>query len=89
MYEWDESKRRANLEKHNLDFADAYLVYENPLKITLEAVSDTEERSMDIALVQVHDRVLVLVYTLRGKNVRCISYRVASRKERQLYEELS
>jgi uncharacterized protein len=88
MYEWDKAKREANLRKHGLDFADAWLVYENPDKITLVAASRNELRLMDVALLEIHGVVLVLVYTIRGGNVRCISYRPASRKERQLYESL-
>ena len=88
MYEWDEAKREANLSKHGLDFVDAHLVYENPGKITVRALNPAERRLIDVALVRVHGVVLTLVYTMRGANVRCISFRRASRKERQLYEEL-
>ena len=34
MLVWDEAKRKTNLQKHGLDFADAGLVYNNPNKIT-------------------------------------------------------
>jgi uncharacterized DUF497 family protein len=88
VYEWDEAKREASLKKHGLDFVDAHLVYENPRKITLVATSRSENRRMDIALVELHGVVLVLVYTLRGANVRCISFRAASQKERKLYEAI-
>ena len=37
-YEWDEAKRLSNIAKHGLDFVDAPLVYESPIK--LEAVSE-------------------------------------------------
>jgi uncharacterized DUF497 family protein len=29
-FEWDESKRRANLEKHGFDFMDAYRLFDGP-----------------------------------------------------------
>ncbi|MBL8503881.1 MAG: hypothetical protein JNL78_10615 [Rhodocyclaceae bacterium] len=42
---------------------------------------------MDIALVEVMNGVvLALVYVLRGKEVRAISLRRASKTERKLYE---
>ena len=42
---------------------------------------------MDIALVEVmHGVVLALVYVVRGKEVRAISLRRASKIERKLYE---
>ena len=83
-YEWDEEKREWNLRHRGLDFMDAYLVFENPSKITLDATRE-EDRKQDIALVEVGGVILSLVYTIRGERVRVISFRVASRKERKLY----
>jgi uncharacterized DUF497 family protein len=28
MFEWDEQKRESNFEKHNLDFDDAYVLFD-------------------------------------------------------------
>jgi len=36
LFEWDESKRRINLEKHHIDFQDAKQVFDGPLFETLE-----------------------------------------------------
>jgi uncharacterized DUF497 family protein len=55
MIVWDEAKRKTNLEKHGLDFADANLVYENPSKITFQSPRKGEARKQDIAMVAVHD----------------------------------
>jgi uncharacterized DUF497 family protein len=30
-FEWDEKKNNENIRKHELDFADAWQVFENPL----------------------------------------------------------
>lgn len=87
MYIWDEAKRKSNLKKHGLDFRDAYLVYENPNKCTYDASREDEYRLMDVALAVVKGRVLTLVYTQRGDDVRIISFRHASREERKRYEE--
>jgi uncharacterized DUF497 family protein len=83
---YDESKREANLAKHGLDLLDAYLVYDAPNKLTLESPRGDEPRLMDIALVEVMGVVLALVYVERGKTVRAISLRRASKAERRLYE---
>jgi hypothetical protein len=85
VYEWDEAKREANLKKHKLDFRDAYLVYDSPDKITYRQSRGTEQRYKDIALVKIAGNVLCLVYTLRARNVRVISFRYASRRERRIY----
>lgn len=87
MYVWDETKRKSNLKKHGLDFRDAYLVYENSDKCTYDASRGDEYRLMDVALAVVKGRLLTLVYTERGDEVRVISFRHASREERKQYEE--
>ena len=85
MYEWDEAKREANLKKHGLDFIAAHLVYENPNKLTYRLRTLPETRLLDVALVELHGAVLALVYTMRDGNVRFISFRYASRRERRTY----
>ena len=86
LYEYDENKNNINIAKHAISFEDAYLVYENINKITIEASYESEHRLNDIALVEVKGIVLFLVYTLRQGKVRVISLRPASKKERLYYE---
>jgi uncharacterized DUF497 family protein len=88
VYEWDEAKREANLRKHGLDFDDADNVFENPNKITFAIPGRGEERWLDMALVELDGIVLALVYAVRGYNIRIISFRKASRKERRIYDNL-
>ncbi len=88
MYEWDEAKRESNLKKHLLDFDDADLVYENPNKVTFVEIDRGEPRWRDIARVEPSGFVLSLVYTFRGYNIRIISFRKASRRERRIYDYL-
>jgi uncharacterized DUF497 family protein len=85
VYEWDEAKREANLRKHHLDFWVAHLVHENPEKITYRLKTERETRFLDVALVEMKGAILALVYTIRSGNVRFISFRYASRKERRRY----
>lgn len=86
IYEWDERKRVGNLEKHGLDFADAWKVFEASMKVTLPVphTESGEFRRIDIA--EVAGVVLVLVYTMRGDSVRNISFRNAKRKERRIFD---
>ncbi len=83
---WNETKRAANLRKHSLDFADAWLVYDNADKVTFSSSRNDEERLVDIAMVEIAGRVLTLIYVERGEDVRAISFRTASGKERRIYE---
>jgi hypothetical protein len=87
MFVWDEAKRRSNLEKHGLDFKDAQQVYDNPEKCTYASHRNDEQRWLDLALAVIHGKLLALVYTHRGDDVRIISFRAASREERELYEQ--
>lgn len=86
-YEWDEAKRLANIAKHGLDFVDAPLVYDSPIK--LEAVSERngERRIQAFAYVYEVLTVLTLVYIPNAGAVRCISLRRAHSDERSLYHE--
>jgi len=51
-YEWGETKRASNLEKHGPDFNDAHLVYKNEEKLTLQSPRGVEPRLQDMALVE-------------------------------------
>ena len=86
VFEWDERKRIGNIEKHGLDFADAWKVFEASVKVTLPMPHTEfgEVRWIDIA--EVAGVVLVLVYTMRGESVRTISFRNAKRKERRMFD---
>ena len=88
--EFDPCKDALNISKPNgLSLADSMLVYEHPSKITWlgKQFDDSEERLMDIAMVDVLGIVLVLVYVIRGERVRAISLRRASNTERRQYEQ--
>lgn len=88
MIAWDEKKRIANLEKHGLDFLRAGLVFDDPDKVTFSSTRKDEHRLVDTAMVAMAGRVLSLVYVKRDDDIRVISFRVASRKERRAYEQL-
>jgi hypothetical protein len=88
-YEWDERKRAANLEKHGLDFVDANLVFEAAFKATVEVTRAEDEEPRFVDFAEVRGAVLTLVYTMRRGAVRCISLRLASRRERKAFHEIS
>lgn len=87
MFEWDEEKQRSNLMKHGLDFEDAWLVFDQPGKLTYESSRENEHRLTDLAFVPSKGVILLLVYVERGDCVRVISFRKASREERRYYEQ--
>jgi uncharacterized DUF497 family protein len=83
--EWDEEKRKANLSKHGLDFADASGVFQAPRLTWLDTREDYgEDRWCSLGMLQ--GRVVVLVYTERSSDiVRILSLRKATRHERTQY----
>jgi uncharacterized DUF497 family protein len=84
--EWDELKRRSNLEKHGLDFLDVSAVFEAPHVVVPSAYGGDEERFLAIGLFE--DRFVTVVYTTRGDSLRVISFRRARYEERQRYQEI-
>jgi hypothetical protein len=85
-YEWDELKARANYRKHHVHFADSVSVFEDDAAITVrDNDSDEEERFVTIGR-DAFARLLVVVYTWRGANIRLISARRANRRETKGYE---
>ena len=83
---WDESKRRANLRKHGLDFADAGEVLESRLRLDIEVREKDEARVVSISYALGMLAVLTLVHTERDGTARIISFRRASGKEREAYD---
>ncbi len=86
VYQWNRDKAIVNFRKHGIRFADAVAVFSDDLAITIPDERFDEERFVTIGLDGL-GRVLVVVYTLRGKAIRIISARKATRQERQQYEE--
>jgi uncharacterized DUF497 family protein len=85
-YQWDGDKAAANLRKHGIDFADAVSVFADDLAITIPDERFDEERFITVGM-DAFGRVLVVVYTWRGDEIRVISARKATRREREQYEE--
>ena len=85
MYEWDPNKNRLNQAKHGIRFEDAYTVLEDPRSFTIYDDRDDEDRQITIGMDDT-GRILVVVYTYRGENIRIISARKASKKEVNNYE---
>ena len=84
-YEWDEEKRRQNLRKHAVEFADAVSALEDEDALTSpDDDSDEEDRFVTLG-ANLFGRILVVVYTWRGDMVRLISARKATKREQDDY----
>ena len=87
-FEWNEQKAEQNLRKHKVSFEEAKTVFGDPYAITIPDPqhSTSESRFIDVGYSS-RRRLLVVVYTERGLNIRIISSRLATRRERKVYEE--
>ena len=85
-FAWDPAKAGTNRRKHGVDFADAVGVFDDPFAVTIEDADAGEERFVTLGC-DLLVRTLVVVWTLRGDDIRLISARRATRRERRQYEE--
>ena len=87
-FEWDEEKAEANVKKHRVSFDKATTVFIDPFSVIIPDPDHSVDEQRYIGLGSSDKgRILVVVYTERGSNVRIISCRKATSSERKLYEE--
>lgn len=84
IFEWDERKNETNQSKHGIDFRDAIRVFDSPV---LERSSDYDGESRILAVGNMENRIVIIVYTWRGNNRRIISVRRARDDEKTAYHE--
>ena len=78
-FEWDSRKARSNLAKHGVGFQEASTIFGDPLSLTIPDPehSLSEERYITVGRA-FSGKLLVVVHTERGDNIRIISARWAS-----------
>ena len=83
---FDPNKAASNLKKHEVSFADAEGVFYDPLAIhQLDPDTEDEERFVAVGVGSA-GIILVVVYLLRGGEIRLISARRATRHEVKSHE---
>jgi uncharacterized protein len=88
-FSWDPSKAASNLKNHGVSFEEAVTAFGDPLSLTIPDPqhSESEDRFVLVGL-SANSRLLVVVHAERGDDdIRIISARLASRRERNEYEE--
>ncbi len=83
-FEWDETKRAANIAKHGLDFADVEHFDWVAANIGRDWRFDYGEERFT-AYGRLGSDLVVVIFTLRESAVRIVSVRRANLKERQRY----
>ena len=81
-YEWDETKRRTNLEKHGVDFA-LIESFEWESSLSEESVRQGERRIFTLGYLGA--RLHAVTHVKRGDNIRIVSMRKAHYTEERRY----
>ena len=86
-FEWDPSKARANLRKHQVAFQEAATVLRDSLSITIFDPDHSEEEDRYLTIGTSNGgRALMVTHTDRKDRTRIISARALTRAEREAYE---
>lgn len=85
--EWDERKNTSNQNKHGVTFDEAQYVFSDPdniVKPDPEHSSAEERFTMIGKCLNLGSRIITVVFTVRGRNIRIISAQ-ERRRDRNLY----
>jgi uncharacterized DUF497 family protein len=86
-FEWNENKASASFKKHDVSFEEATTVFGDNLSITIsDPLHSIDEDRFIIIGYSCKHRLVVVVHTERGNNIRIISARLATKGERNSYE---
>ncbi|MBC8217861.1 MAG: BrnT family toxin [Planctomycetes bacterium] len=87
IFEWDLKKAKSNLGKHGVSFEEACTAFKDPLSLTIDdPLHSNDEKRLVLIGMSYNNRILVVVHTERGDNIRIISARKSTKKERKYYE---
>ncbi len=86
MFEWDEAKRRANLKKHGVDFADIEEFDWDGAAVWIDHRENYGEERFK-ALAVFRGQIHFVAFTMRGASTRIISFRKAEKREIRQYEK--
>lgn len=84
---FDPKKNAINLRRHGVSLTEGDGVLNDPLALTIEDDSAQGEQRFVSIGINTFGRLMVVMYTHRGENIRLISVRQAEPKERRAYEE--
>lgn len=84
MFTWDEAKRKDNLAKHGIDFADAEDIFAG-YTVTAEDVREAYGELRFLTLGLLHGEVVSVAHTPREDDDHIISIRKATRYEARFF----
>jgi uncharacterized protein len=91
IFEWDDTKDRANQKKHGLSFKDAAAVFFDPFRLTRQdRIENGEVRWQTVGALNAYRMILVAHVSWDDEGneiIRIVSARPVTRHERRNYEE--
>jgi len=88
IFEWDARKAASNLKKHGVEFDEATTTFGDPLSLLMTDPKHSEEEQRFLVMgLSVRHRLLVVAFAERPPYTRIISARLATRQERNHYEQ--
>ena len=88
FFEWDPNKAKRNLEIHGVSFEEGSTAFKDPLSLTIYDPLHSEDEDRFVLIGNsFNNRLLIVIHTERADNIRIISARKATKKERKYYEE--
>ena len=82
--EWDEKKRKLNIKKHGIDFADAVKIFEGATFTMKDDRFDYSENRY-ITLGMLKGIIIVIAHSEEDELIRVISMRKATKNEQKIY----
>lgn len=87
IFEWEPQKAKSNVKKHGISFEEASTAFKDTLSLTIDdPLHSIDEVRVALIGMSNKNRLLVVVHAERGDNIRIISARKATKKERKVYE---
>ena len=76
-----------NIKKYNVTFEEAGTVFSDPFSLTIDDPLHSDDENRFVLIGKSYKkRILIVIHTERGNNIRIISARKATKKEREYYE---
>jgi uncharacterized protein len=86
-FEWDESKKISNFEKHGISFDEAKTIFDNPLAVIFDDPKHSIGEIREIIIGHsAQNQLLMVAFTERSGVIRIVSARLANRSEANNYE---
>jgi hypothetical protein len=86
-FDWDSVKEESNLHKHGVSFVAAARVLESQRVVVFPSDRPGERRWLAIGMSSGDQRIIAVVYTMRGESYRIISARRARKNEEESFRQ--